>query len=605
MSNEKAKARYKYLQLKKRKIELESKMKKDAQESVAAKDVENTQFIKETLVDAPVKLAEGATMGFLDELAGLGAVTQRMKVEEAGIEDVYDEPYEQTYEGTRDIVRGAERTASERSPVISAAASMAGGAMTAQTGNIWQVLKTGGSMGAGYSEEETASGVLQDMALGAGIAGITHGVTETVKIPFTDTDRTRALNLGASRMDFDKTGALGDPRVMARNLNKVDFFSGGKTALNTDKMRFVRPKGMKGEPVRSEGILPARVDLERKAKSALGKIKVSKSEILRKSKVPVSVDSLLDRIKKSMSQLMENSTDQNSFSKSVHKHAKTLIDDVMDDPSLIRLEKIKQNWQNQAQDTLESSVLNPVFKADAQIQARLSSVLKEEIEASVHGISPRLGEKFIKLNELGSSLHQAKRGLRKMISAKDAGGSGIETAFNPYASPLLQGAKASEFLASGEKGTLMRANIGDVMSKVPEKAVGQMKVAPIRAAVGREPQSIAEEVVRWKIPRTTEGVIENKDMVLAKVAQMEPMQFDNIKEVLEEQPEKLPDLIPILAQTAPHLFEEDKYGRVDNVIYDPAKKQMAREDLNLNESLSNSQRMLMMNQLNKTGEFEL
>lgn len=586
------------LELEQDQYEYEQKMKKSAKESVSAKDIENTQFIKETAIDAPIKFAESATMGLLDEMAGIGAVSQRDKMESMGIDYPIDEPYEQTYKGTRDIVRGAEQTASERSPVVSAAASMAGGAMTAQTGNIWDVLKTGGAMGAGYSEEETASGVLQDMAIGAGIAGITHGIIETVKIPFTDTDRTRALNLGASRMDFDKTGALGDPRAMARTLDNANFFKGQKANLDTNKMKFVKTGG-------SKGVLPSRVDLERKAKFGLKKIKREKEKILRMSKDPVSKESLMDRILVTMKELRKNSTDPEEFSRSVGENVRILLKDIDRDPSLLRLEKIKQNWQNTAQDTLESSVINPVFKADAQIQAKLSSVLKEEVEASVHGIAPKLSDKFMKLNELGSNLHQAKRGLKKMISAKDAGGSGIETAFNPYASPLLQGAKASEFLASGEKGTLLRANVGDVMSKIPEEAVGQMKVAPIRSAIGREPQSIAEEVVRWKIPRTTEGVIENKDMVLAKVAQMEPMQFDNIKEVLEEQPERLPDLIPILAQTSPHLFEEDKYGRVDGIIYDPNKKQMAREDLNLNESLSNSQRMLIMNQLNKTGEFEL
>lgn len=146
---------------------------------------------------------------------------------------------------------------------------------------------------------------------------------------------------------------------------------------------------------------------------------------------------------------------------------------------------------------------------------------------------------------------------------------------------------------------------GEIMPKMAQD-VSMGVVAPMRAIrQGREPQSIPEELVRTKIPRSSEEVLANKDMVLAKVAQQAPESFDQVQEILENQPEMIGDVLPVLAQAMPHLFTNDKYNRIDGVILDPAKKEMARQDLMKDEDLSNVDRMMRMNRLNKTGEFDL
>ena len=121
----------------------------------------------------------------------------------------------------------------------------------------------------------------------------------------------------------------------------------------------------------------------------------------------------------------------------------------------------------------------------------------------------------------------------------------------------------------------------------------------------REPDSIATEIVKTPLPRTTKDIIEKSDFVKAKLAQQAPELFDAFSDTLDNNPDMLSDLLPMIAQTMPQLFEHDKYDRIDGVILNPVKKEMARNDVKRNDNLSNTQKMMIINKLNKTGEFGL
>jgi len=158
-------------------------------------------------------------------------------------------------------------------------------------------------------------------------------------------------------------------------------------------------------------------------------------------------------------------------------------------------------------------------------------------------------------------------------------------ALGPMANKLFSPAGASEIPAP-------RANANSGRS--PQSIMGQ-----------EEPQgpTIEEELVRKPFPRSTEEFLKNKDFVLAKIAQQAPQMFDTIRDVIERNPEQIKDIMPAIVKIMPHLFEHDRYGRYDGKILDPKMRDVARKDIMNDDNISNTQKAIKMQRLNKTGEY--
>jgi hypothetical protein len=131
--------------------------------------------------------AQGATLGFSDELAGLyGGAMNALRLKS---------PIE-GYRGTRDIARERVQAFRERNPGAALAAEFGGGLLTGGVGagralagaGLRELAKRGAATGAGlgaaqglgYSEGEGVGGTLADIATGAGIGGIFGGAGSAV-----------------------------------------------------------------------------------------------------------------------------------------------------------------------------------------------------------------------------------------------------------------------------------------------------------------------------------------------------------------------------------------------------------------------------------------
>lgn len=135
---------------------------------------------------------QGATLGFLDELAGAAALGQMGQSYAMGGTNAA--PTRSDYTSPRDIVRGAVGKFQEDYPVSSFLTEMAGGAPTivGRAGKtavtvpmrMAEALKagvtTGAIAGTGSSEATTPSGVLEDALFGAGVSGVTGGLAPPV-----------------------------------------------------------------------------------------------------------------------------------------------------------------------------------------------------------------------------------------------------------------------------------------------------------------------------------------------------------------------------------------------------------------------------------------
>lgn len=175
--------------------------------------------------------------------------------------------------------------------------------------------------------------------------------------------------------------------------------------------------------------------------------------------------------------------------------------------------------------------------------------------------------------------------------------------------PLYRAAKTLE----NNRDFLMEVSsqIGNTLENSPNlqdyfRGVGAA-IIPKVMSPKREPQSIQNipmQLIKTKLPRDVEGILANKEILLAKVAQQYPQAFEQVKFVVEERPEDIESMMPMILNMLPHAFESDKYGRINNKILDPLMQKKARGDIMEDSRLSNTQKINMINKLNRTNILE-
>jgi hypothetical protein len=125
--------------------------------------------------------------------------------------------------------------------------------------------------------------------------------------------------------------------------------------------------------------------------------------------------------------------------------------------------------------------------------------------------------------------------------------------------------------------------------------------------MSRQPQSVPNlplSLSKTKLPRDVEGVLANKEILLAKVAQQMPQYFEQVRFIVEERPEDIENMLPMILQMVPQAFESDKYNRVNNMILDPMMQEKARNDIMEDPRLPNTRKIDMIDQLNRTNILE-
>lgn len=121
---------------------------------------------------------------------------------------------------------------------------------------------------------------------------------------------------------------------------------------------------------------------------------------------------------------------------------------------------------------------------------------------------------------------------------------------------------------------------------------------------GREPQSIGidpMQIAKSKLPRTTEGLIQKKELVVAKLAQanIPPEMIKAFVQALNEDPEAVSGIATQLTTMAPHLFEKAKYNTFDGIISDPDEAARAADQTSKRDDLDSIQKAKLINELNK------
>jgi hypothetical protein len=124
---------------------------------------------------------------------------------------------------------------------------------------------------------------------------------------------------------------------------------------------------------------------------------------------------------------------------------------------------------------------------------------------------------------------------------------------------------------------------------------------------GRTPQSVdfsPREIINFRIPRSTQGILENKDKVLAKMVQkgLSDEMLETLTVALNGEPDDLSNVMPLIMTQMPEIFEKSKYKVFDGKFMDPNDRAKAADDISKRDDIDSIKRAKMISKINKTGE---
>jgi hypothetical protein len=156
---------------------------------------------------------------------------------------------------------------------------------------------------------------------------------------------------------------------------------------------------------------------------------------------------------------------------------------------------------------------------------------------------------------------------------------------------------ASDFLRA-RPGINPARDIGQIASAVNVPNINQQMMMS---------RPIVENLADFEIPRTSEEILKNKRLVLAKIAQVtnDPSIVNLLDDAFNKHPDKLGAILPALIANPAmtNIFRANKYQSwVNGKILDPIEVQKAYKDVN-SRQISNTEKIILQDGLNRDGSF--
>jgi hypothetical protein len=552
------------------------------------------QSMGETAQDAAVAAAQGATMGYSDEMIGVVVAAYKKATGD-------ETPYEQLYEEVRDGTRELQKTGQARSPVVSFFADLVGGVVnpvgraikgagvasrylrglgTPKT--VGQAAVSGAVQGVGYGD--TPEEMAQQGALGAGAGFATQGLGSFITSKFDKPDKIRASALGASKKDFKVKGPQNREQVV-KLLKDKGFYTLAPRAWDPKNRKF---SSSLASPDLAGLDLPDRY-MER-ALDAIEKLSKENQSLL--SGIKVDTQDLNSAINKTINKSKRGTLPQTAQEDAVDFLNKWTAENLPVGPiKASDLEQLKRNIQEELSSTYRNLGSNDVKLAQRkELLMDLQSNLKELLEN-------KAGSKlYAENNKLMSALFTQKSDLEDLI-AKEAAQSGRGfRGFYETVTGIVDDA------TGGQSREMARASAGDLLNKYANIARllgGSAQQAPQKGVfqslepqqnVGRSPDSLqnynfsrVKSLMSQQLPRDTEQLTHdgNKQLLLMKVYhQISPEAASYLEKQFEIYGnEQMKPILKKFVTDNPALFAPDEYNRVDGVITDDLMIQKAVSDV--------------------------
>lgn len=572
------------------------------------------QNLAEGTEDAITVIPHGASFGYADEALGMFSPELEERYKEAVHEARARSPVGTMIgegagmAGTTALLSGVPAIASKIPAAL-------------ESGTLARAALEGALISRGESEGENIKDRTVDTVIGGGLSTATTLAGRLLKLPFKNAAAQKAKAYGAGSRDFQFAGKRADFESIVNDLEKAKF---------TDmKPRVFNPKTMQFEKIEGKSLNRNNFaeGLQERARETNATISDEVKDMLDSTGISVKFTDIKPKLEETKKKFLKRTTQARQLSK--------VWDDELDNASfmftgadqgklsLAELNEMKSIYQTEARSVYKNPAADEMAKSTAKIKADMASA----IEDYIHDVAGDVGTRVRELNDVGFKMHIFRENIEDRIRA-DKMKSGRQPL--PFVNSLkglvgMQGGdpSANELLMKSKMGQVgqsiepVRPYLEDFVKHFPTREFnrargeGEPLSGPTMIKGGmdwvlppdRAPQSLPEQLVRKPFPRTSQGVVENRDFILAKVAQQAPEMFDPIRDVIDFEPEKIPEVMPALMTAAPHLFEFDKFNRWDGKIYDPKAKELARKEIMGDDNMSNTEKALLMNRLNKTGEY--
>jgi hypothetical protein len=594
----------------------------DMYESSMMEQQELERTLPETMGHASVVATQGATHDFADEIAGAAG---------AMVGDDYTEArdeYRNKVDESREYLGGAADLIEAGGNVASTLLIPAG-----RAGKAGTEIALAAAQGAGAAEE--FEDIPEQMGKSATMAGATQIAGKGAsKILGYDQPAKKLARVGGARgQDFLKKGVEGvketrrAPELVAKRLDDLGFWRQGKVVWDNTQKKFV-PEG--GRISLERYFQPQSLDdLHNRATQAVTAIKTRNNQLVKGK--PVKMDKLAETLREAVEDYIPDGYDYTARTKTAANIVGTILNDLEKQGKIKRsmipsglmkptnpgtrvtgnnmfvdagdIEDLKRHLYAEIKQTFGQGKSANDLSLNPEAQRKFSAKLDELLDEIG-------GPEYKRNNEIMSDLLTQSDTMFNKLSRES--GYGIEGPRLTMGSQFVNGVK--DMTVNNVPAGVGMARLGQLPDTVKGQAVrNYVERLPVeminnhQRQTGREPQSVAnipEHFIRTPLPRTTEELMQNKNFVLGKVAQMAPEMFEGIKDVYDNDPERLSELAPVLAQKMPHLFTRDKYNRFDGRIMSEQDKNRAIKDTLSDTSLNSIQQAEIISKLTKDGTYD-
>ncbi len=566
--------------------------------------------ILETLQDVMTTTPQGVTT-WADELqAGAESILRMGGGEKKTFGEIYDPRVKE--------LRTGIAQARERSPWMTTAGEMATGLGTALIPGLGPIAGAGklsgiGGMalrgaveGAGASETMDPEDLAIFGGIGAGIGGAGALVSKAAKAVTTQSpEKIRAGVLGARTSQFKEVGGK-EREALAKELKDMGLFQKTASEFDVGKEKWVS-KGSALENIEK----PTRDKLLERVDNAFLKTQQEKIKLFplimnkpvsNTTRLMSKIDSTINEWAKKRSGMAER---RSIAQKEIDGFLGDLQEEIDASPGKVltieMLETAKQRLDKDVGKYGADPLLGKINDLD-DLYKSLYRNINDSIKFEVQD------KGYEKLNNIQSKLYTAKTDLKNAIAAEPSSFN-IADVTSWFKSPetqldIARAAEVMNFPGLKQTKGILRAGT----SEAPFETIRMFDPSiPPTNSVSREPQSVGltpRQLVNYRIPRSTQGILEQKDKVIAKLAQSgAPSEMiDTVAQALNGDPEDMSNIAPLLIMQIPQMFEKSKYKVFDGKFLDPNDKAKAADDISRRDDLDSIQRARMINKINKFGE---
>lgn len=584
----------------------------------------------DTLSDAAVSIPQGITswadeiqagaqaLGRTPELANPAAFEGMPQSEGPSFMEKFDEEVKP--------IRERLSLARERSPWASAGTELATGIGTAfipglgagKLSSAAGMIGRGAVEGLGTSNDKMSMEGLTNTGIGAGLGAggalVSGGLK---KLSTVDPNAVRANILGAGSSEF-KEISLKERKAIAQELKDMGLFQNNKVDFSVSEGKFVS-RGKSLENIEK----PVREKLFERLDSATAKIQDEKMALLGKhSNDTIDLEDLEKGLEAVVEKYSKKATDMPGRKETAEELKRKIIEDILEDLEEEGLDHVTIGMVERAKQRISEDVGN--YGKNPSLQktpdtAQLYQSMYTEINKKLRN---QLGNtKYAKYNDMQQKMLTAKTDLSKSIASENA--NKASAGWGGWGNKIMNAT-----IGSPEAG-LGIANTAETLQKVPFRqgmrglrtGVQEAPFESIRQLDpsipeylqrpnDRTPQSqgstmiTPKQMVQYRIPRTTQGILDNKEMVMGKLIQngIPDEMIEMVAQALDSDQEALSDIAPLIISQFPTLFEKSKYQVFDGIIA-PTDRPKAADAISKKEDMNSIQRAKAINDINKSGKF--